>query len=52
MHMFQKIQAAAYANAAYQPIIFPQMAQMSNQMGQPVPQMTGMPAGMQFVQLM
>lgn len=44
-----KIQAAAYANAAYQPVIIPQINQMT-QMTQ-MPQMTGVP-GMQFVQLM
>ena len=49
---FQKIQAAAYANASYQPVIFPQMTQMAQ-----MPQMTaagtmGQMPGMQFVQLM
>jgi len=42
-----KIQAAAYANAAYQPVIFPQMAPMAQ-----LPQLQGVPPGMQFVQLM
>jgi len=47
-----KIQAAAYANASYQPVIFPQMTQMAQ-----MPQMTatgamGQMPGMQFVQLM
>lgn len=42
-----KIQAAAYANAAYQPVMIPQMAPMAQ-----LPQLQGIPPGMQFVQLM
>lgn len=42
-----KIQAASYANAAYQPFIIPQMAPMAQ-----LPQLQGVPPGMQFVQLM